>query len=324
MNDPFELLRKVEILSSLSPDETRLVLDSARSVTLDSGSLLFREGDRGRELFIVESGEIAISIHLPDGVEKEIDVVREGDFFGEMSIFDDEPRSATCTAKTPARLIALNRDEFFRVIEKHPDAAVKILYRMLTITTRRLRNTGEFVADTVRWGEEARRRVITDELTGVFNRRYLDEALAEQFRIAKAGNRPLSIIMADLDHFSEINEKCGRGRGDELIMDAVRIFKRRLRSGDIISRYGGDEFTVMMPGTAMDEAREVAQRICDDVAQLTVVPAGEGRPFAVTASQGIASFPECAGTLEELRSLADSALYRAKEEGRNRVVCAGR
>ncbi len=324
MENTVNFLKGVEIFSSLCEGEIRQIVNNARSVDFDAGNLLFREGDEGKELYIVENGSIAITIRLPDGNEKEIAEIKTGDFFGEMSIFEEAPRSATCYAKTDTRLLMINQDEFFQMIDASPDIAVKIMYKMLTITTRRLRNTNEFVADTVRWGEEARRRAITDELTGVYNRRYLDEAFKEQFALAREKQLPLAVIMVDLDHFREINEAFGHDTGDKIIHEAVRVFKRNLRPNDILARYGGDEFSVLMPDTTLEEGLEIAQRICDETAGLDILKGKGGAIERITTSQGIAAYPDCAVSMEELRALADKALYRAKEEGRNRVVAAAK
>jgi diguanylate cyclase (GGDEF)-like protein len=158
----------------------------------------------------------------------------------------------------------------------------------------------------------------------VYNRRYLDEALKEQFAFAREKQQPLTVIMVDLDHFRDINEAFGRETGDMIIHEAVRVFKRHLRPEDILARYGGDEFTILMPNTTADEGLAIARRICAETAKIDMLKARGGEIERITTSQGMATYPECAGNMEELRELADRALYRAKEEGRNRVVAAAK
>ena len=322
MDDIIQFLQTVEIFSTLSVEEIDQIVKNSRFVEYNKGDLLFREGDKGNELYIVEQGTVAISISLPGGDEKEIATIHSGDFLGEMSIFEDAPRSASCYVKSRTRLLMLNQNEFFRMIDEHPEIAVKIMYRMLNITTKRLRNTSEFVADTVRWGENARRRAITDELTGIYNRRYLDEVFREQCIIAQEKGGALAIIMIDLDNFRNINDQYGNDVGDMLIREAVRIFKKHLRYSDFLSRYGGDEFTILMTGVHLNEAMEIAEIICKDIAMLDTLKNLEGNIDIMTTSQGVAAYPECTDNIEELRNLADRALYIAKEKGRNRVVAA--
>ena len=317
-----EFLKHVELFSLLNDREIESIIDFLRIIQIDETEALFRQGDEGHELFIVRSGRIRVSISLHDGREKDITEFLPGDFFGEMSIFENAPRSATCYASTQSSLYALMGRDFYRLMEDSPSLAAKIMFRMSNITTRRLRSTGEFLTDMVVWGEKARRRAITDELTGVYNRHFLDDALENQMHRAREGDSPLSVVMVDLDHFRSINDAYGHEVGDEILLQAVQVFKKHLREGDILARYGGDEFTIIMPQTESETARNIAQMVREEMEQLETLQRFGGRPTRVTTSQGIAAFPSHAFDLAALMKKADEALYIAKERGRNRVVCA--
>jgi diguanylate cyclase (GGDEF)-like protein len=322
-----EFLRKVEIFSLLDEAELEALVGRLHYHEIDAGHLLFQEGDEGSELFIVSSGKISVTVRLQNGVEQQIAEFRAGDFFGEMSIFEDATRSASCRIKEKALLLSLHERDFKRLSENHPQVAIKLMEKMLNITTMRLRNTSEFVSDMVEWGEEARKRAITDELTGVYNRRFLDDSIDGYFNSAKSAQKPLSLVMIDLDRFREINERHGHQAGDIVIVQAVSVFKGCLRERDIVARYGGDEFTIILPETSLTEACQVAEKIRAGVSRISVT-AGEGSTGAketirVTISQGVASYPDHGADAGVIRAKADEALYRAKEEGRDRVVCAG-
>jgi diguanylate cyclase (GGDEF)-like protein len=207
-------------------------------------------------------------------------------------------------------------------MESRPDLAIKIMYRMSNITTRRLRRTGEFLSDMVLWGEQARKRAVTDELTGVYNRHFLDDEMENQLRKARESGNPLALIMVDLDHFRSINEEYGHEIGDEILLAAVQVFRKHLRESDIVARYGGDEFTFILPHTGIEDGRRIAQGICRDVERLDILEEKRGKIHRVTTSQGLAVYPQCGEVLNTLMKRADEALYRAKELGRNRVVCA--
>ncbi len=304
------------------PEEIENIVECMHPLEIEAEKTIFREGEEGRQLYIVESGTVAISIRLPNGTEREIVEFRSGDFFGEMSIFENAPRSASCLTKEKSRLLAMDDSDFFRLITEHPYTAIKIMFRMLNSITQRLRNTSEFLSDMVRWGETARKRAITDELTGAYNRRYLDEALTDQFESSKRDGSPFSLIMVDLDYFRDINESYGHAKGDEVILGVVQIFRKHLRKNDILARYGGDEFSVIMPNTSSEKARAIAEAICRDVRNLEILKGMPGSIQNVTTSQGLASYPANAVTLEALRESADQALYRAKEAGRDRVGLA--
>ncbi len=316
-----EFLHGIDILSLLTPGEIERMKALFTIRRIGEGEVLFREGDHGNELFIVRSGEVATSIRLPDGGAREIALFREGDFFGEMSIFENAPRSATCVAAAPSELLGLHEKEFYRMIEECPDIATKVMYRMLNITTQRLRDTGEFLSDMVHWGEAARRRAVTDELTGAYNRRFLDDALDREFERAKGSGSSLTMAMVDLDCFRQINERHGEEAGDRCIIEVVRVINRLLRENDIFARYGGDEFALLLPATGPDDAGELAGRIRKDVEGLRILPPDGSGP-RLTLSIGLASYPGHAGDPASLREAADRALYRAKEEGRNRVALA--
>ncbi len=137
-------LQKVDIFSELGQEELRIVGAIMGNERFDAEQILFREGDRGDKLFIVKEGTVAISVKLPDGQDFEISEVTSGNFFGEMSIFENAPRSATCRTKEQSVLLGLSGEDLYKLIRTHPDIASKIMYRMLNITTKRLQNTGTF------------------------------------------------------------------------------------------------------------------------------------------------------------------------------------
>jgi len=320
-NNIDEFLLKIDIFSSLTKEEINLIIDNFHFINIKKNKVLFKQGDEGNEMYIVKSGKVAISIDLPDGNKHEITSFSSGDFFGDMSIFEDAPRSANCYIKEKSCLLSLYRKDFFNLIESQPAIAIKIMYAMLNITTQRLRDTGEFLSDMVRWGEDARKRAITDELTGAYNRRFLDDALIDFFTASKNKNAPMCLVMVDLDNFRKINEQYGLKIGDKALLKVVEIFNKYLRKQDILARYGGDEFSVIMQNTELDKAKEIANCIRKEVSELDMLEDLGGTITQITTSQGISSFPENADTIISLREKADKALYQAKEEGRNRVVC---
>ena len=317
-----ELLAKVGVFSLLSPKEIDQVAEHLATVNLTAGQTLFHEGDQGNDLYIIAEGAAAVSIKLPDGGGKEIARFAPGDFFGEMSIFDNAPRSASCKALERSVLYSLSKDAFTDIIAAHPELALKLMYRMLNVTTQRLRGTSEFVSEMVLWGEGARKRAVTDELTGVYNRRFLEDSLANYVADAKEKGEPLSFVMVDLDHFRQINELYGHPKGDATVRSSAQLFRSLLRESDVIARYGGDEFVIIMPRTDPAHATALMAGVCAEVARLEILKDMKGAITTVTASMGVAGFPLHAADLSGLRAAADAALYRAKEEGRNRAVCA--
>lgn len=322
MKNTIEFLQNVDLFSLLTVEEIRKIINSFHPIDIENGEILFKEGDEGNELYIIQSGKVASSVMLPNGTKREVAVFGKGDFFGEMSIFENSHRSATCYTKEKCHLLSLRERDLFELILYNPEIAIKIMYRMLNITTERLLDRNEFLSDMVHWGEEARKRAITDKLTGIYNRRFLDDALEDYFTAAKNTKRPMSLIMIDIDHFQFISETYNQKEVNLIILEIVSVFKKYFREKDIIARYGGDEFSVIMPDTDTEEAKKIAMNICKYISELDMSKVIKRDVPRITISQGIATYPENTGDIDTLRSLADQSMYRAKDEGRNRVVCA--
>jgi diguanylate cyclase (GGDEF)-like protein len=159
---------------------------------------------------------------------------------------------------------------------------------------------------------------VRDPLTGLFNRRYMEESLDRELRRAERQSKPLGIIMLDIDHFKRFNDTLGHDAGDAVLRELGAMLPRQIRSSDIACRYGGEEFTVVLPDADMEATRQRAERI-REVAKQMRVRNGERVLDTVTLSLGIASFPQNGVSREVLLQIADVALYRAKDGGRDRV-----
>lgn len=169
--------------------------------------------------------------------------------------------------------------------------------------------------------EELERLARTDELTGVANRRYLMECLEQEFARSQRYQRPFSLLMADLDHFKRINDSYGHQVGDDVLVRTAAAMRSTLRQNDIVGRYGGEEFALMLPETEVEGALTVAERCRQMIEELVVEVQGVRVP--VTASLGLATNPSASiASVDALMRVADGALYEAKRAGRNRVVAA--
>lgn len=161
---------------------------------------------------------------------------------------------------------------------------------------------------------------ITDQLTGLYNRRYMARHLVTQVAASHETKKPLSLLILDLDYFKSINDTYGHGMGDEVLRIFAQRLKANVRGIDLACRYGGEEFVVIMPETDVSFAYSVAERLRQNVADVPFPQPGGGKPLNVTVSIGVTSLERADDTSESVMKRADAALYRAKRDGRNRVV----
>jgi diguanylate cyclase (GGDEF)-like protein len=170
--------------------------------------------------------------------------------------------------------------------------------------------------------EQLQQQAIRDPLTGLHNRRYLDETLPRELQRAGRQGQPVGVIMLDIDHFKRFNDTYGHDAGDTLLRVAGDFLQQHTRGDDIACRYGGEEFTLVLPGASLADTQQRAEELRAGIQSLNV--AHQGQPLdKVTASLGIAIFPAHGSTAEVLVSAADQALYQAKRNGRNRVEVVG-
>ncbi|WP_045760974.1 sensor domain-containing diguanylate cyclase [Xanthomonas albilineans] len=170
----------------------------------------------------------------------------------------------------------------------------------------------------LRLRESLRLQSIRDPLTGLFNRRYLEESLQHELARCERRSMPLSLLMLDVDHFKQFNDVHGHGGGDSLLAAVGQMLSSRLRGEDIACRYGGEEFTVILPETGPEEALVIAEHIRAAAPQLNANLDGKALP-GVTLSIGLASYSRDGTVATTLLRKADAALYRAKRSGRNQV-----
>ena len=165
---------------------------------------------------------------------------------------------------------------------------------------------------------ELREQVLRDPLTGLYNRRYLDEAVAREIARSEREGRHLSVIISDIDYFKKVNDLYGHQVGDRFLVQIASLLKAYVRGYDVVCRYGGEEFLLVLPGADTASACKRAEIIREKCAELFIQHNGSN--LHVTLSFGVATYPTHGGAAEEVILKADQALYRSKAAGRNRVT----
>ncbi|OFW35579.1 MAG: hypothetical protein A2074_00955 [Candidatus Aquicultor primus] len=163
----------------------------------------------------------------------------------------------------------------------------------------------------------------TDPLTGLFNRKSMVAKLEEAMTDAQMTGKPLSVLMADLDHFKRVNDTYGHQVGDEVLKAFAKFLKNVIRGNDLAVRYGGEEFLIILPSTPVKNAIQVAKRINKQLPDFIAEELAHVGNLTCTVSVGVADYPACARNKDELIATADSALYEAKQAGRDLIIYSG-
>jgi diguanylate cyclase (GGDEF)-like protein/putative nucleotidyltransferase with HDIG domain len=190
-----------------------------------------------------------------------------------------------------------------------PDSDVLLLRTLADLFAGALHNALTF--------QKAQEQAITDGLTGVKTHRFLMEALSAEWKRSTRANRPLALVLMDLDRFKFVNDFYGHLEGDVVLQRVGHILEQNCRRSDVVARYGGDEFVILMPETAVEQARQLANKLRGWIASDPLL-----RDKNITASFGIAAFPLHGSTPQELIQVADSSMYLSKHQGGNLVSSA--
>lgn len=304
MASKVEFLGVVPLFEGLGQEDLERVAEATRVVSFESGEPIVEIGEPGRSLYVVVSGNVQV-FYPARTSEFELARLGPGDFFGEMALLNDKPRSATVRALGAVQALVLDKGDFRNLVVDRPEVALKVL-EVLSVRIR--------VADQQISGLSD--QASHDPLTGLLNRRSFNERMLIECDRTRRYGTEFSLILIDLDHFRSINETLGHETGDEVLRWIGRLLTEHTRISDMPFRLGGEEFAVICPSTTSDCAHIVAERLVGLV--------GEASPpvdheLHVTMSAAHSSCPQNGGTMKELVEVADRALYAAKRDGRNRV-----
>jgi diguanylate cyclase (GGDEF)-like protein/PAS domain S-box-containing protein len=240
-------------------------------------------------------------------------------------------RVTACDATAPCRHVGPGQYSYFCLPLLSQGVAVGILHfqviasdelpkAIMLHATMFAEQVGLSVAN-LRLREALRDQSIRDPLTGLFNRRYLEEMLTREVRRAVRSEQSLGLLMLDLDHFKKFNDTYGHDAGDTVLRETASFLTRSVRSEDVVCRFGGEEFVVILPLASLKVTHARAERIRSRLRELAVLHQGHSLGM-ITVSVGVAALPDHGTVPKSLLDAADAALYRAKREGRDRVVSA--
>jgi len=302
---------KTDIFKNVSFESLAGYLLSCKKITAEPGTLLIDPNQPKRKLLVLLDGKLEVVLSSKGGSFS--DFILPGHCAGEMSIFDNVKPSAQVFAKEKSSLLVIDADIALAMLNASHDLCLNFLQ----LLSRRLRNNNKVVCEEeyhIRCIEENAK---VDSLTGLHNRRWLEETYTRELKRSNDGNFNLSAFMLDIDHFKNINDTYGHLAGDQVLIAVAQEITRCLRPSDMPVRYGGEEFTVFLPNTTVDNAKIIAERLRAGVEKIRVA-LSSGEVITVTISVGFTE-RQAGDTVESIIKRADDALYHAKESGRNRV-----
>jgi diguanylate cyclase (GGDEF)-like protein len=305
-------LAGLELLRGLGPEILDAVVARCPIRELKQLEPLLVAGQTNNEIFIALEGELAV--HLDDKLEARVATLRAGDTVGELSAIDKKPTSATVIAHGRTLLLVIDETMFWHIIRASHSFAVRLMFKL----AERLRANNNTVQANMELASHFEAAALSDALTGVHSRRWLDETLPRLCDRHRFDGMALTLAMIDVDFFKKVNDQHGHHAGDMVLIEVARHLRGKLRPTDFIARFGGEEFVAIFPHTGLAGARIAAERLREGMRQAPF-KTRDGKDLPrVTISIGLAE----QGPAQDMATLierADACLYRAKANGRDRV-----
>lgn len=306
------LLQGLELFRGVNADDVQDLLQNCSRRDIGEGELLLSPGEKNEHVFVVLSG--SLNIHVGSADAPVLAIMEAGACVGEMSIIEDRDPSAYVIGAEETHLLVIHQIVLWDMVDASHDFAKNLL----VVLSERVRSHNRAIAESYGELKKFERHARTDALTGLSNRHTMEESFLREINRCVKDERPISLIMVDVDNFREFNDKFGHIAGDRVLSAVAAILQRQFRPRDLLVRYGGDEFAVMLPEVDVDLAMTIAERVRQAVSGDTEDTEDSLIQIPINISMGVAELQKNS-TLQTLLREADAALYRAKHAGRNVV-----
>jgi diguanylate cyclase (GGDEF)-like protein len=321
-DNTIQLLRRVTVFSDLDAGQLATVARYTRTRRFAKGEEVFGEGSAARRLYVIREGEVVVFKKAGGG--KTVDLARfiAGESFGELDLFDSAPMSATAAAERDSVLLVFpdGGTNLEDAVRDHPGLFAVVLRRLLAVVAGRIRTANTLIAEKAPWIHELRAQLLTDKLTGLYNRNYLDEELP---KTGSPTDEPAGVLMIKPDNFKQVNDRYGHEAGDaalRLIGGFVKSVLADAKGAAV--RYRGDEFALVLHGAGAGEAAGAGERVRREIGGLDLGPITANGRLRITASVGVAQGRARPADWAVLVQRAHEAMLEARARGGDRVAVA--
>lgn len=305
------LLAGLRLFHGVDADAVQGLLQACDRRDASRGEIVLAPDCTNESVYIVLSGSMSVHVGTLDAPTlRTLDV---GDCAGEMSIIENRDPSAWVIADEDSHLMVIHKDVLWNLV----DASHAFAKNLLSVLSERVRQHNDFLADSIGVLRKFEHHATTDALTGLNNRHWMEDMFPRELSRCRTDGEPASLVMIDVDRFKSFNDRYGHVAGDRVLSAVADTLRAHFRPSDLLARFGGDEFAVLLPGLGTDEARAVGERVRAAVSS-RAPGSEEGEDAGLTISLGVCGADGQYDYPTLLRG-ADDALYRAKHHGRNTV-----
>ncbi len=296
-------IQRLRLFHNIAANNLERLLAEFRACELEAGEVLLSPFDRNQHLYLLLQGRLRVYLGSLDN--QPVGTLEVGDCAGEISFIDNERPSAYVVAECPSIVLRLHRESLVRLFQQSP----QVMQNLLQLLCERVRKGNRQILDSEQHAN-------IDTLTGCFNRRWLEHVFERESTRCAFNEEPISLLMLDVDHFKAYNDQHGHLAGDYALCLVANTLNSQLRAKDSLIRFGGEEFVILLPEIAADDARSIAERLRISLERITSFYSPVGVLPGMTISIGLAQMQH-QDSLQGLIARADAALYQAKQQGRN-------
>ena len=294
---------QLRLFQNVAASSLSRLLRSFRLCEYEAGEILLSPFKRNQYLYLLLEGRLQVYLGSLDN--HPVSTLEPGECAGEVSFIDNQPPSAYVLAMSRTQVLRLPRKTLISLFSQSP----QLMQNLLELLCLRVRQGNQSILDSEQHAN-------LDTLTGCYNRRWLEHVFERESTRCAFNEQPLSMLMLDVDHFKHYNDQHGHLAGDYALSLVAHTLRNQLRPKDSMTRYGGEEFVILLPEIAADEGRRIGQRLRESLQHIPMFYSPIGALPGVTVSIGLAQLHP-RDSLENLIARADCALYQAKQQGRN-------